>query len=126
VVKDIRVQILADGMLHVLMYRVALWGLTLLWRHSWQFALPSAGRYLFACAVLGFGGWNVIDIGLFHWILAIHRIPVDSSHPLFWDLLWLGLVFKLMEEAEKPWRKVRGADKLKLLLDGVPAPDKPP
>jgi uncharacterized membrane protein len=91
VVKDIRVQILADGMFHVLMYLIALWGLTLLWHHRRQFALPSAGRYLLACALLGFGVWNVIDIGLFHWILVIHRIRVDSNHPLFWDLLWLVL-----------------------------------
>lgn len=90
-VKDIRVQILADGVFHVLMYLVALWGLTLLWRHRQQFSLPSAGHYLFACALIGFGIWNVIDIGLFHWILVIHRIRVDSNHPLFWDVLWLVL-----------------------------------
>jgi transposase-like protein len=36
---------------------------------------------------------------------------------------FLGLAFKLMEEAEKSWRKIRGADKLKPLLDGVPFKD---
>lgn len=90
-VRDIRVQILADGMFHVLMYLIALWGLTLLWRSREQFSLPSAGRYLLACALIGFGVWNAIDIVLFHWILVIHRIRVDSGHPLFWDLLWLAL-----------------------------------
>lgn len=45
---------------------------------------------------------------------------------------FLGLAFKLMEEAEKTWRKIRGADKIGPLLDGVPfkdgipAPDNPP
>jgi transposase-like protein len=45
---------------------------------------------------------------------------------------FLGLAFKLMEEAEKSWRKIRGADRIKPLLDGVPfkdglpAPDNPP
>jgi putative transposase len=28
-----------------------------------------------------------------------------------------------MEEAEKSWRKIRGADKIKPLLDGVPFKD---
>jgi transposase-like protein len=45
---------------------------------------------------------------------------------------FLGLAFKLMEEAEKSWHKIRGADSIKPLLDGVPfkdgipAPDNPP
>jgi putative transposase len=36
---------------------------------------------------------------------------------------FLGLAFKLMEEAEKTWRKIRGADKIGPLLDGVPFKD---
>jgi hypothetical protein len=45
---------------------------------------------------------------------------------------FLGLAFKLMEEAEKSRHKIRGADRIKPLLDGVPfkdgipAPDNPP
>lgn len=45
---------------------------------------------------------------------------------------FLGLAFKLIEEAEKSWRKIRGADRIKSLLkgepfkDGIPAPDNPP
>jgi putative transposase len=45
---------------------------------------------------------------------------------------FLGLAFKLMEEAEKSWRRIRGADRLQPLLDGVlfkdgiPVPDNPP
>jgi transposase-like protein len=45
---------------------------------------------------------------------------------------FLGLAFKLMEEAEKTWRKIRGADRIGPLLDGVsfkdgiPAQDNPP
>lgn len=36
---------------------------------------------------------------------------------------FLGMAFKLMEEAEKTWRKIRGADKIGALLDGVPFKD---
>jgi uncharacterized membrane protein len=108
VVKDIRVQILADGLFHVLMYLIALWGLTLLWRHREQFGMPSAGRLLFACALLGFGIWNVIDVALFHWVLVIHRIRVDSTNPLLWDLLWLAL-FGLPFVAAGWWLRRRAA-----------------
>jgi transposase-like protein len=36
---------------------------------------------------------------------------------------FLGLAFKLMEEAEKSWHKIRGADRIRPLLDGVPFKD---
>ena len=49
------------------------------------------------------------------------------SRPTF-----LGLAFKLIEEAEKTWRRIRGADKIEPLLnglpfkDGLPVQDNPP
>jgi transposase-like protein len=45
---------------------------------------------------------------------------------------FLGLAFKLMEEAEKSWRKIRGFDRIEMLLkgipfkDGIPVQDNPP
>jgi putative transposase len=36
---------------------------------------------------------------------------------------FLGLAFKLIEEAEKSWRKIRGADKIAALLNGLPFKD---
>lgn len=39
---------------------------------------------------------------------------------------FLGLAFKLMEEAEKSWRKIRGADKIELLLKGLSFKDGEP
>ena len=39
---------------------------------------------------------------------------------------FLGLAFKLIEEAEKSWRKIRGADKIELLLQGIPFKDGEP
>ena len=39
---------------------------------------------------------------------------------------FLGLAFKLIEEAEKTWRRIRGADKIELLLKGIPFKDGEP
>jgi len=39
---------------------------------------------------------------------------------------FLGLAFKLIEEAEKTWRRINGADKIELLLKGVPFNDGEP
>jgi len=36
---------------------------------------------------------------------------------------FLGLAFKLIEEAEKSWRRIRGAERIELLLKGVPFKD---
>ena len=36
---------------------------------------------------------------------------------------FLGLAFKLMEEAEKSWRRIKGADRIEWLLKGVPFRD---
>jgi uncharacterized membrane protein len=108
VLKDIRAQILADGMFHVLMYLIALWGLALLWRSRQAFADASGGRLLAACVLLGFGVWNIIDVVLFHWVLVIHRIRVDSDTPLFWDIGWLLLFGPPFLVAARALR--RGAD----------------
>jgi uncharacterized membrane protein len=91
--RDVRMQILADGLFHVLMYAVAAAGLWLLWAGR---AAPSnrADHVLLASTFLGFGVWQVVDIVLFHWILGIHRIRVDVPNPLAWDIGWM-VVFGL-------------------------------
>ena len=45
---------------------------------------------------------------------------------------FLGLAFKLVQEAEKSWRRIRGIERIAHLLkgmvfrDGIPVPDDPP
>lgn len=89
--RDMRVQILADGLFHLLMYLIAIAGLWSLWRgrHSTDLL---GGRMLLSHALIGFGIWHVLDAVVSHWVLGIHRIKMDSPNPLFWDLLWF-LVF---------------------------------
>lgn len=86
--QDIKVQILADGLFHVLMYFIAASGLWLLWKARRAYAAPGADRLLLANAFIGFGVWHVLDSILSHWILGIHRIRMDTDKVLFWDLLW--------------------------------------
>jgi uncharacterized membrane protein len=90
-VQDMRAQLLADGLFHVLMYLVAAVALVLLWRGRADSARPCAGNVLWGNTLVGFGAWHILDALLSHWITGIHRIRVDSPHPLFWDLLWFAL-----------------------------------
>ena len=87
--RDIRVQILADGLFHVLMYGLAVLGLALLWRARGTLSGAVTDLRLLGDAALGFCLWQVVDTVLFHWVLVIHRIRVDVLSPLPWDLGWL-------------------------------------
>ncbi|MBF9197595.1 DUF2243 domain-containing protein [Microvirga sp. BT290] len=87
---DIRFQVAADGYFHALMYVIAAMGLWMLWA-SGRNPVGMSGRLLLAGILIGFGVWHIVDAVLSHWLLGIHRIRMDSSSPLFWDLLWLGL-----------------------------------
>jgi uncharacterized membrane protein len=87
---DIRFQVAADGYFHALMYVIAAVGLWMLWA-SRRTPGEMSSRLLIAGILIGFGAWHIVDALLSHWLIGIHRIRMDSSSPLFWDLLWLGL-----------------------------------
>lgn len=81
-------QILMDGAFHLLMYVLALLGAILvLQRRSDDARLTTSP--LAQLTLVGFASWHVLDAVLSHWLLGIHRIRMDSSQPLFWDLAWL-------------------------------------
>ena len=92
--RDLRMQVMADGLFHLLMYAIALAGLWSLWR-SRRLARPPEGARLFADALVGFGMWHVVDAVISHWTLGIHRIRMDAANPLLWDVGWL-VVFGLL------------------------------
>jgi uncharacterized membrane protein len=86
--RDLRVQVLADGLFHAAHYLFAATGLWLLWRTRGVFAAPGADRWLFANFLIGFGAWHVVDGVFSHWLLGIHRIRMDADSPLLWDLVF--------------------------------------
>ena len=85
--RDIRNQILMDGWFHVAHYIIACIGLALLW--SVRDVAGRSDRRLIAVALLGFGLWQVVDAVVFHWVLEIHRIRLDTAYPLAYDIGWL-------------------------------------
>ncbi|HEY0104349.1 MAG TPA: DUF2243 domain-containing protein [Brevundimonas sp.] len=88
-VESLHAQILADGAFHALMYAVAVVGLILLWRSRHSLGQAGGSRRLVVGVLAGFGVWNIVDVGLFHWILEIHHIRLDVSDPVLWDAGWL-------------------------------------
>jgi uncharacterized membrane protein len=88
--RDLRVQVIADGVFHGLMYVIAIVGLTLLYRVRRASTTATVSAVL-APVLFGFGLWHVIDAVLSHWLTGIHRIRMDVPEPLWWDLGWLGI-----------------------------------
>ncbi|MBB3221913.1 DUF2243 domain-containing protein [Pseudoduganella umbonata] len=119
---DLRLQVMWDGYFHVLMYAIALAGLWGMWRaHRRGIAAPGATA-LAGAVLLGFGAWNLFDIGLAHWLLQIHRVRLDTPDPLLWDLLWLA-AFGLLPLALGWWLRGRpslpGSAAAALLVFGI-------
>ena len=96
--QSLETQVLADGLFHIFVYLITALGLWLLWRARAELDQPGARRRVVGSALLGFGAWNIVDVGLFHWILGIHRIRVNVPDPMLYDVAWLvrlGLVVAL-------------------------------
>ena len=87
--RDLRTQVLADGMFHVAVYAITAVGLWLLWRARGGFTGSATDRVLLASALLGFSIWQFTDVVVFHWIIGIHRIRVGVPNPLLYDVGWM-------------------------------------
>lgn len=105
--RDLRTQVLADGMFHVAVYAITGIGLWLLWRARGGFTGSATDRVLLASALLGFSIWQFTDVVVFHWILGIHRIRVGVPNPLAYDIGWM-VVFGLPTLLAAIWLFRRG------------------
>jgi uncharacterized membrane protein len=106
--RDLRVQILADGLFHAGMYAVAAWALAALWRRRSAVDEAVAGRALWAWALIGFGAWHIADGVLSHWVIGLHRVKMDAANPLAWDLAWF-IAFGVLPLLAG-WWALRGRD----------------
>ncbi len=106
---DLRVQVMADGIFHLLMYVVGAVGLTLAIRARHSLAEPGGARRLLVDFLVGFGSWHVIDAVFSHWLVGLHRIRMDVAEPIWWDIGWL-VAFGLVPLAVAAILRRRGGD----------------
>lgn len=71
-----------DGVFHALTWVATLGGALLVVR-SWE--RPPLRKTL-GLLLAGWGGFNVVDSVLSHWLLGLHHIREDVANPLPWDL----------------------------------------
>ena len=107
---SLRVQVLADGLFHALMYVIALTGLWLLWRAR-RVAPDLPGRRFLGAVLAGFGLWHVVDAIVSHWLLGLHHIRMEAESVLFWDVAFFVAGAALLVAGAALWREgSRGGD----------------
>ena len=106
-VRDMRLQLIADGAFHALMYLIAVFALYRLWSRRSAATVAGAGAVVCGNALIGFGVWHLADALLSHWITGIHRIRMDAVHPLLWDLAWF-ILFGVLPALLGAWTLRRG------------------
>lgn len=86
---DLRFQIMADGLFHLFMYVFAVAGTVLLVAARAAGGRAGTTTEILRLAFTGFGLWHLVDAIVFHWLLGLHRIKMNSDMPLAWDIAWL-------------------------------------
>lgn len=86
---DLRFQIIADGLFHLFMYVFAVAGTVLLVAARAAGGRAGTTTEILRLAFTGFGLWHLVDAIVFHWLLGLHRIKMNSDMPLAWDIAWL-------------------------------------
>ena len=94
---DIRLNMLADGLFHLLCLILVIAGVALLVRAAPQ-APPDRGRRAFGWMLAGWGWFNLVEGIIDHQILGIHHVVEYADNKLPYDLAFLasGVILMLI------------------------------
>ena len=87
-VRNLEVNTLWDGLFHATTYLVTAIGLGLLWRVARQPHVAWSGKLLAGTLLAGWGGFNVVEGLVDHFLLGIHHVR-SGPNQLAWDLGFL-------------------------------------
>ena len=92
-VSGLELNTLWDGVFHAAMWLLVAVGVWLVWRAA-RAAGDSDSRRLVGWALVGWGGFNVFDSVVNHWVLQLHHIRQGVDNELAYDVAFfaLGLV----------------------------------
>jgi len=99
---NLRLNVLWDGLFHVATYVLTVAGVALAWRAWRRGETQPSGRALLGATVAGWGGFNLIEGAVNHFLLGIHHVwPDGPGGVLVWDLAFLawGGAFVLLGSA---------------------------
>ncbi|AZO39370.1 MAG: DUF2243 domain-containing protein [Mesorhizobium sp.] len=92
---DLRFQVMSDGLFHLVMYLLLVLASILLVAARATNSRVVTTSEILRLSLVGFGMWHVADAVVFHWLLGLHRIKINSDAPLAWDIGWL-VIFGLL------------------------------
>ncbi|MFC6769630.1 DUF2243 domain-containing protein [Natrinema soli] len=92
VATDLELNVMADGLFHLVTYTFTVIGLVLFSR-AWRFhPVPKSGRILLGAVIMGWGVFNVVEGLVDHQLLGLHHVwPAGPGPVILWDaafLLW--------------------------------------
>ena len=89
--EHMELNMLADGLFHLVALTFVLVGLFLLWaragRGGWRWTWRSLTGWMLA----GWGLFNLVEGTINHHVLVLHRVNPESANPMAWDLGFLAL-----------------------------------
>jgi uncharacterized membrane protein len=93
---DLELNVLWDGLFHVVTYLLTVAGVGLVYRAWRRPDVPASGRVLLGATIAGWGLFNVVEGTVNHFLLGIHHVwPDGPGSTLAWDAAFLawGLAF---------------------------------
>jgi uncharacterized membrane protein len=89
--ENMELNVLFDGLFHVVTLAFVLVGLYLLWARIGRGGWRWRARSLTGWMLVGWGLFNLVEGTLNHHILGLHRVNPEASAPLAWDIGFLVL-----------------------------------
>lgn len=88
---NIELNILVDGLFHLVAYLFTILGIALVWR-AWRIdTVRPSGRGLLGSVLIGWGLFNLVEGVLNHHVLQLHHVwPDGPGGRLVWDIGFLG------------------------------------
>lgn len=90
-VPNLRLNVMLDGLFHVVTWSATLAGLAMLWRASQRSHAPWSGKLLAGTMLIGFGAFNVVEGVIAHHLLGLHHVN-ETAPPglwIYWDIGFL-------------------------------------
>lgn len=88
-VPNLELNMVWDGLFHVITWTMTVTGIMLLWSAIKAGQVPLAGKTLFGASVLGWGLFNLVEGIIDHHILHVHHV-VERLGVSLYDYLFLG------------------------------------